>query len=466
MKRRILSALLAFCMTLTLCPSALAYAVIADPDDDTFDPDSGYTFVLDPDDPLDPADPDSGYTFILDPGDTAVPDPGDTSKPDTGDTSKSAPGDTAVPAPAPRDTSAPVLDDALAALLNDYFGTLLTQGPAVYDCDFEDFLDWMSPDVLENAVIRVEGLSEQEKTLERVTFEVQTYYPETGELYVDVTEKTADGDEFVILHTLRVSGDADNGWYIESDEYGDPLIHDLLSAEFADGAVPRPNDDHPNTWTNTGDQARDIVGIALTQEGYEEVGDNRTKYNVWFYDGKNVSAAWCAIFISWCANQANIPTSIIKKNALASYFSTSSMRRNSFGTATAFAFGSDTPRPGDIAYIDVDNDGVSNHVGLVYDADSSYVYTIEGNTSNKAMRRRYNANTGRLSSSTQIVFFARPRYGTPPESTLGITTAQNSYRIEQGTPCDVRGSIRSNYSLTSARATISTLDSGWSATVS
>ena len=44
--------------------------------------------------------------------------------------------------------------------------------------------------------------------------------------------------------------------------------------------------------------AKDIVDIALSQIGYKEGSGNNTKYGKWY--GMN-GAAWCHMFVSWCA---------------------------------------------------------------------------------------------------------------------------------------------------------------------
>ena len=70
---------------------------------------------------------------------------------------------------------------------------------------------------------------------------------------------------------------------------------------------------YPNTYKNTGNYANDIIGVARTQVGYKEnsVG---TKYGYW-YSPSFVGMPWCAMFVSWCANQAKVPQSAIKKYA-------------------------------------------------------------------------------------------------------------------------------------------------------
>ena len=315
------------------------------------------------------------------------------------------------------------MDDSLSELLDTYFKELLTGGVANYDG--KTLESWLSNDTLENVIVRVENLGEREKVVDDVVFIVTRYDANTGELSADVTE-TVNGTPYTSTHTLQLSGNADDGWRVESDSFMDSVLYD--GTVNVGAAAPQPNQTHPNTWKKTGNQAEDIVGIALTQEGYKEVGENYTKYNVWYY-GYNQSAMWCAIFISWCANQAGIPTSIIKKNALASGYNVSNMQNNLYG-APAYKLGSKTTAPGDIAYIGNSKKNVSNHVGLVWSVDSNYIYTIEGNSGNKVTKHKYSAKTGQLAGSTnpKIVFLARPNYVNAP-STLSIDPKQTAYTI-------------------------------------
>lgn len=159
---------------------------------------------------------------------------------------------------------------------------------------------------------------------------------------------------------------------------------------------------------NTGNQAADIVETARSQLGY--TGNNKhTKYNTWFYT-VDQAAPWCAIFISWCANEAGIPNSVIGKNALASGFNTYNMENNPFGT-DAKSFESRAPVPGDIAFIDNDGDGVSNHVALVSGSDNYYIYTIEGNVRDKVVNLRYDRSSGYNDYATsRVLFYAVPDY--------------------------------------------------------
>lgn len=120
---------------------------------------------------------------------------------------------------------------------------------------------------------------------------------------------------------------------------------------------------YENTYTNTGNMRDDIIGVALTQVGYEEGSDNYTKYGVWY---GQPNSPWCGMFVSWCAKEAEIPTSILKRTGIAN--------PENFGLS--YVDGSEyTPLKGDLFF--KKNFG---HVGLVYYTEGDYFYTIEGNT--------------------------------------------------------------------------------------
>ena len=131
------------------------------------------------------------------------------------------------------------------------------------------------------------------------------------------------------------------------------------------GAASYPNT-HPNTYTNTGDQRKDIINVALTQVGYKEGSGNNnyTKYGAWW--GRN-PMSWCAIFVSWCAEQAGVPGSVLKQSS----FSNAS----AFGFSSSFTASQKTPQPGDLFFRNE-----NAHVGIVYKVEGSTFYTLEGNT--------------------------------------------------------------------------------------
>lgn len=164
----------------------------------------------------------------------------------------------------------------------------------------------------------------------------------------------------------------------------------------------------------TGNQAQDIVNVALSQKDYHEGNStadfgggntsgtgNYTEYGYWFGTQFN----WCAVFISWCARQAGIPESVIKTNSMASG------AQCHFGEKK-YSFGTREAQVGDILYIDNDSDPEADHVALVYKVDSTYIYTIEGNTSQKVYALKYYKDTGVQTyySTTKILFYGVPNY--------------------------------------------------------
>ena len=126
-------------------------------------------------------------------------------------------------------------------------------------------------------------------------------------------------------------------------------------------AYATPNT-HPNTYVNTGNQRADIIGVAATQVGYLEGPNNDTKYGVWY--GIN-NLGWCGIFVAWCAEQAGVPTSVLRRT----------------GVASPEAFGVSVKPEG---YIPISGDLFfardNSHVGLVYYVEGEYFYSLEGNT--------------------------------------------------------------------------------------
>jgi hypothetical protein len=104
--------------------------------------------------------------------------------------------------------------------------------------------------------------------------------------------------------------------------------------------------------------------------------DGWTKYGVSFY-GDYGTGAWCAVFVSWCADQAGVPASKITRSSWASV-------NQDNPNATYFARGAQTPQAGDLIYYiwDGSGDSYASHVGIVWKVDGTYVHTIEGNTNN------------------------------------------------------------------------------------
>lgn len=134
---------------------------------------------------------------------------------------------------------------------------------------------------------------------------------------------------------------------------------------------------YENTHHNTGNQAYDIVEVAKTQLGYTEGSSKDNKYGATF--GVN-NADWCAFFVSWCAKEAGISTSIIKRQGIASPFSKYFNIPNTHGSSKDYF-----PKPGDLVFYAQDG-GSHYHVGIVETVNKSTgkITTIEGNSYQKS----------------------------------------------------------------------------------
>lgn len=153
---------------------------------------------------------------------------------------------------------------------------------------------------------------------------------------------------------------------------------------------------YENTHFNSGNQAADIVGVAQTQVGYGEDYSGYTKYGDWY---GLPNSDWCAMFVSWCANQAGIDTSVFPSFALCSAGCDWFMSQGRFHYS-----GSYIPQAGDLIFYA--SYGNIYHVGLVTGSDGSRVYSIEGNYSDMVSNVSYSLSYG------DILGYATPAYNT------------------------------------------------------
>jgi hypothetical protein len=119
-----------------------------------------------------------------------------------------------------------------------------------------------------------------------------------------------------------------------------------------------------------------VLDKAVSQLNYEETGDNNTKYGQWY--GLN-NQPWCAIFVSWCYDQAGLVGKVAAQN------------KKGFASCDAglkwFAKNNKLvpvgqAQAGDIVFFQFDKDAQPDHVGIVVSNDGKkYLSTIEGNTS-------------------------------------------------------------------------------------
>ena len=129
-------------------------------------------------------------------------------------------------------------------------------------------------------------------------------------------------------------------------------------------------------FTVGGNQA--IVEVALTQVG------NEGGEPYWSWWGLSYRVEWCAIFVSWCADQCGyLDAGVLPKTAGVRPYEDWFKERGQWQ-------GRDyEPSPGDIIFFDWENDGLADHVGIVEKVEDGLACTIEGNTGDTCAERRY-----------------------------------------------------------------------------
>lgn len=138
----------------------------------------------------------------------------------------------------------------------------------------------------------------------------------------------------------------------------------------------------------------DIVAVAVSQIG------NVNGEPYWSWYGFDSRVAWCATFVSWCANECGyIDAGIIPKFASCNWQGVPWFKERGLWQEPGYI-----PVPGDIIFFDWEPDGISDHVGIVEYIDGGFVHTIEGNTSNSVARRSYRLD------SLKIFGYGTPMY--------------------------------------------------------
>lgn len=115
-------------------------------------------------------------------------------------------------------------------------------------------------------------------------------------------------------------------------------------------------------------QREEIIKVATKEIGYKEGKNNATKYGYWYGLDNN---PWCAMFVSWCANEVGALGDVIPKYAGCG---------DGWKWFKKRGLTSNTPQRGDIVFYKPTKIGAtSSHTGIVVDVTDTYVYTVEGN---------------------------------------------------------------------------------------
>ncbi|MCD7822100.1 MAG: DUF2272 domain-containing protein [Clostridiales bacterium] len=176
----------------------------------------------------------------------------------------------------------------------------------------------------------------------------------------------------------------------------------------------------------TGGKRSNIVSIALSQLGYHESSSksklsgsssgsgNCTEYGRYY---GMTRGAWCAMFVSWCAREAGVSTSVIPKYAAVRSYHSYYKKKGRFYSWSKVRKKSYVPKAGDlILYANVKG-GTAHHIGYVvsvtYTSSKVKIVTVEGNSSDQVRRKtltlKRNSSSGKI-NGMYILGFAKPNY--------------------------------------------------------
>ena len=164
-----------------------------------------------------------------------------------------------------------------------------------------------------------------------------------------------------------------------------------------------------------------FIHLALDENGVHETdptgtypsSDDYQKYGEWYH---NNGEPWCATFVSWCWHFSGLSTDLLCKYQGCTAGMKWCTEQGIMHYVQDFDFGdiemengvspkqyaqTYTPISGDIVFFL--SSGMS-HTGIVIYADETYVYTVEGNTSDQVAIKRWSLDDARITG------YASPKY--------------------------------------------------------
>lgn len=206
-----------------------------------------------------------------------------------------------------------------------------------------------------------------------------------------------------------------------------------------------------------------LVEVANSYIGHREpTGDD--KFIKWF-GGYALTVPWCHIFLSYCANKAELSTNIIPKTASCDTGMEWFKGKKLWYNSKAYG-GSYTPQKGDIVYYSsTRNQKDSTHVGIVETVENGKLEAIEGNKSDAVGKRLIALDNDYILG-----------YGTPPYTDEADKTQGSQYKQHVGkgiglatskTPVNVRDGADTSHNIVGyvkkdfAVEVLGVLNNGW-----
>ena len=191
----------------------------------------------------------------------------------------------------------------------------------------------------------------------------------------------------------------------------------------------------------TGEWAEDLIAVAETQFGYAEselnfdavlnkekdgyVLKGWTRYGAWY---GIPYGDWCAMFVSFCLHYAGISDKEYPYDCGTTTWVRNLEDRGLFSAASEYS-----PMPGDLVFFDWEQDGLTDHVGLVYgvDAKDNYLLTIEGNHTRTVQTFEYALTDPQIMGYGILKYVEMPEEEEPEEAETSELTENEKPDIPQ-----------------------------------
>lgn len=159
-------------------------------------------------------------------------------------------------------------------------------------------------------------------------------------------------------------------------------VHSLQCYSDPD-AVETPEEWEQSLPAGTGNAAEDLAAVARSQLGYAESAVNYlvdadgktvhgyTRYGAW--RDQPHAADWSALFASFCLHYANVPETAFPRGDSCESWMTALQTMERYQPSDGYS-----PKPGDVAFLDLDEDDAADHVGIVLGENAAAVGDVDG----------------------------------------------------------------------------------------
>lgn len=164
--------------------------------------------------------------------------------------------------------------------------------------------------------------------------------------------------------------------------------------------------------TASNDLAKKLVEKAANEIGYKADATGLTKYGQWWAnkvgDSAFEKAKWSSMFLAWCGNEIGLADEQYGYYACSEYWVNWFKSNNAYHEVKDY-----TPQVGDMIFFDYNQDGSSDHNGIVKSTSNGKVYAIEGNVDGEVKECEYDLTNSTLKG-----------YGTPLFDKVVTNTTQ------------------------------------------